>query len=167
LDEPCFPREFGRHQFMGRILPGMQESDGAGIKAFRPGLDEEGAQGCPVEGGQDCPIGADAFPCLDNTGVKRHGFADIQGEDVRPGLVADFHSVGEAFGGDQQDRFAGVSEEGVGAYRGAHLHGLDGPGHYRLAGRQAKDGAYAGDGRIPVGKRVLGQEFGLDQPPVG
>jgi hypothetical protein len=99
--------------------------------------------------------------------MERRRLADVQGEDVGTGLVADLQDIGEALGDDQQGGFAAVGEQGIGAHRGTHLHGCDGAGGDGFAGFQAEDGTDAGDGRILVGARVLRQQLFLDQSPVG
>ena len=164
LGETGGAREYAGGELVHRIFPGVQKGDGAGAEAAGTRDGKRPSQAGFVERLQNGASDRDAFARFDNTIMQRRRLADVEREDVRPRLVADFQCIAEAGRGDQHDGFSGMSQQGVGADGSAHLHPIDRVRRQRLPGLQSEQVANACNCRIGIAFRRLGQQLGLDQP---
>ena len=101
------------------------------------------------------------------TWYSSSGRHDVAIEQARPVLVGDAQGVAKAARRDQQRRLALAFEQRVGGHRGAHLHALDLIRRDRLIGAQAQQVADAGNRRVLVVLRVVGQQLVRDQRAIG
>ena len=75
-----------------------------------------------VQWGIDIAIGGDAFVHFYNL-VKQHfGLDDVAVKNFGPGLIADFQTIAEAFGGDQNRGITLALQQRVGGNCGAHFN---------------------------------------------
>ena len=115
----------------------VHEGDGDAFIAFRGGPLERGAQGGVIENANHCPVGAHPLVRLDHPGVERRGLDDVEGEQLRPGLIADLERIGEAGRGDKQGPGPGALQQGVGGHGRAELD----RGHPRRRKRRSRGDA--------------------------
>ena len=154
--------DLARRPFVLRIEVGMQKRDGAGLVALGHGGLQRSRQGLAVERAHDPALGVQALVGLDDAGVERRRAHDGQGEQVRPGLVADQHAVGEPLGGDEQRLRPVALQQGVGGDGGAHLDGLHPLGRKGLPRTRAQHpahGFHRGVGIGGRGRKQLGRGF--------
>ena len=137
----------------------MHEND---RDAAQPGVERRPqalAQMRLVERLDDAAVGIDTFAGFDHAAVEQLGEHDVAVEDARALLVADAQRVAKAARRDQQGRLALALEQRVRRDRRPHLHALDAVGRDRRAGCEPEQMADAGDRRVTVELRVLGQQL--------
>ncbi len=140
--------QLGGALFVLGVEVGVQEGDGAGREA----LLEEGREIESLIQWRDYrAIGRKTLDRLQDAGIERLGFDDIQREEVGPGLVADQQAVAEPFRGQEQGLGAFPLQEGVGGDGGAHLDGRDPLGRKGRARRDLQQAAHGLDGGVLIG----------------
>ena len=115
----------------------VHEGDGDALITLRRGPLERGAQGGVIKRADHRPVGAHPLVRLDHPGVERRGLDDVEGEQMRAGLIADLQRVGETGRRDEQGLCARAFQQGV---RGDGRADLD-RGHPRRRKRRVHSDA--------------------------
>jgi hypothetical protein len=100
---------------------------------------------------------------LQYIGVEHFRQLDIEGEQVRAGLIADPQGIAEASGNRQQCRLPFSLQQGVGGYRGAHLYSGDPLRRQGITRPDAKQYTNTLDGRITIVPGIFRQQFVAEQ----
>lgn len=129
----------------------------ATVSSRPPGGFQHAPGRCLVERGDHPAFGVQALVDLDHAVIERRRAGEVEGEDVRPGLVADHQQVCEAAGDHEEGARALAFEQCVGGDGRAHLDRAD-----RGSGRQPP---HAFARRVGI-VRAFGQEFERVQPTV-
>ncbi len=140
---------------VGGVEVGVHQGHGHGFEAVGLGPRQALGHRLAVQGRDHAALGVEPFDGLDHAAMQGRGLDDIEGEQVRPGLVADVQDVAEALGRDEQGSGALAFEQGVGSHGRAHLdrgHALGGEGRAGLRAQQAAHGLDGGVG-IKAGGR--------------
>ena len=159
--------ELGDLPFVIVVPVGVHEDDGAGADALVVGGPQLYARGVEIEGRQHRALRVDALSHFDDFAVEEFRLDDVAVEEARPRLVADLERVAEAFGDDEDGGVAGPFEQRVGRDRRAHLDGGDGVGRDRFPVGEVHQLAYAFDGGVGVGFRIVRQELVGDDRALG
>lgn len=167
LGEARLTGRLGDGPFVGGVAVAVHQDDGGAAQTLGVGGTQLCAYGVEFERAYGAASGVEAFGDLDHALVDGFGQDDVPVEETGPVLVGDPQRVPEAFGDQQDRRFAPPLQQRVGGDGGPHPDGGDPVGRHRLAGVQAEEQPDSGDGRVVVAVGVVGEELAGDQTAVG
>ena len=136
---------------MERVEVGVEEGYGDALETGLGGDLQVRDQGRLIQGLEDGAVGRQALIGFDDAGMQRGGLDDIQGEQVRAGLVADFERVPEPRRGDQQGAGAFSLQQRVGGHCGPDLDRLHPFGRKRRPWRDRQQTAHGLNRGVSVG----------------
>ena len=163
LGEPGGARQFGHAPLVLRVRVAVHEGDRHRVQSGAVSFLQPPPRPVLVERPHHHAVGADALVHLEHLRVRRLGQRDVEGEDVRPVLVADAQCVAEAARGHVERRRPGTLQERVGRHRGAHADVGDELRRHRLVLRQPEQPPHPCDGGVLVARGVLGEELLREQ----
>ena len=111
-------------------------------------------------------VGAHPLRHLGDARIEHRRLLDAAREDLGSRLIADLERVAEALAHDQQHGIALALEQRVGGDRGAHLDAADQRRRQLPPARAAEQIGDAGNGRVRISLRVLGEQLVGEEAPV-
>ncbi|KAF0114949.1 MAG: hypothetical protein FD149_1703 [Rhodospirillaceae bacterium] len=167
LREPRLPRQ-GRHaDLVGGKAIAMDEHDRNALHAFGMGTGQGGAHHGFLKGVKGFAAGGKAFGHLHHLLIEHRRQNDSAGEQVGPLLGTDAQRIGKPLRDQQQRPLSFAFEERVGGNRCSHPHRFHHARGQRVPRRYAQNPANTGEGRVGIMGRIVQQQFGGVNPPVG
>jgi hypothetical protein len=149
------------------IAIAVHEDHGQRTQAHVVSLRQARARGRQVDRSDGLAMRIHALVDLDHVAVQQLRQQDVAIEQARAILVGDAQRIAEAARDGQRGRLAFALQQRVGSHRGAHLDRADLRHRNRLAPGDAHQLADAGDCRVGILFRILGQQLERAQPAIG
>ena len=152
-------RQGGKLLLLCGKLPRVDERDRAGLHAILAGACERGMCRRGVDRRNLDPLRCDATTGLEDLLVKRRWQMDVEVEEPRSRLSADFEQICKTAIHNQQRTRALALKKRVGRNRSAHFYHFDGSCGDAIVQPDAENTFDTGDRGVCVALRVLAQQL--------